>query len=151
MTGRILILVAAVLLTLSNASAKVVKGFTCKSAGQTAFVVDSIDFRADLTRFYGKIKGKPHFSDRIDRLTLKGAMSNTPCTSTDIDGIDMKRWYQFEDSGMIPVEIDFPPFTRYRGITTIAVSGPKGDSTWTIVSPQAAKSKRTINKKRARK
>ncbi len=151
MTSRILIIASALVLNLNSASARVVKGFACKSTGQTALVVDSIDFRSDLTRIYGKIKGKPHFSDRIDRLTLKGAMSDTPCQSTDIDGIDMKRWYQFEDSGMIPVEIDFPPFSRYKGATAIAVSGPKGASTWTIISPQAAKSKRTIKKKRTRK
>lgn len=61
-------------------------------------VIDSIDYRTDLTRIYGKLIGIPHTSNRIDE--IPGA--------TDIDGVDFKRWYQFEEDGKIPVEIDLP-------------------------------------------
>ena len=52
--------------------------------------------------------------------------------ATDIDGIDMKRWFQWEDDNAIYVEIDFPPM-KIQSEFTIMLSGPKGPSKWTII------------------
>ena len=73
--------------------------FSCTPTGK--ITVDSIDYRTDLTRFYGKVHGTPHTALRFDEVT----------GSTDIEGVDIERWFQFEDNGMINLEIDFMPFT----------------------------------------
>ena len=53
--------------------------------------------------------------------------------STDIDGVDMKRYFQWEDENYIEVEIDFPPMKKSRTMT-VSVVGPNGNSLWIIVN-----------------
>lgn len=99
------------------------------STGSIEFVADSIQFRPDVTRLYGKLKGKPHTANRIDEMTITyGKISQS---LSDIDGVDFKRYFQWEDDGLIPVEIDFPvhrPETKF----TIKLNGPRGESSWTV-------------------
>jgi len=52
------------------------------------------------------IVGIPHTSQRIDGIDL--VMGNKLVKATDIDGVDFERYFQFEDSGVQIVEIDFP-------------------------------------------
>ena len=78
-----------------------------ESTGYITFRVTSIDYRPDLTRVYGTLVGRPHTSERIDELTIM-TPGGKVISSTDIDGVDMKRWFQGEDDGAIEVEIDFP-------------------------------------------
>lgn len=102
-----LILSSAILAAISFClSAKVVKDYASASDNALSFSVDSIDYRSDLIRIYGKLIGKPHTSNRIDEVSLTG--KSVAVTSTDIDGVDFQRYFQWEDNGMIPVEIDFP-------------------------------------------
>lgn len=122
-----------------TAEGRTVKGYSSSSEGQIGFTVDSIDFRKDLTRVYGKITGTPHTSNRIDKMTIDGLMAPGGAVWTDIDGIDMNRWFQWEDSGMINVEIDFPPL-RDAGKGTVSLEGPKGPSTWQLTKPAVRKS-----------
>lgn len=89
-----------------STEAKVVKDYVSASDNTLSFQVDSIDYRSDLTRIYGKLIGKPHTSNRIDGVTFTGIGSAV--TATDIDGVDFQRYFQWEDDGQIPVEIDFP-------------------------------------------
>lgn len=129
-----IVLLAAVGCTVGTAAHRTVAyGYTVSvvEASPIGFEIDSIDFRSDLTRIYGKLIGTPHTSNRIDRLTLTAGAS-TPCTSTDIDGIDMKRWFQWEDSFRIPVEIDFPMLNPSVSDITIEADGPKGSSKWVV-------------------
>ncbi|MCC8038246.1 MAG: hypothetical protein LIP02_08975 [Bacteroidales bacterium] len=72
--------------------------------------IDSISQRADLTRVYCRIIGKPHTSDRIDAATLE--LKGGKVKATDIDGVDFKRYFQWEDDGVIVLEIDFPPIKK---------------------------------------
>lgn len=58
-------------------------------------------------RLYGTLNGRPHTSNRIDTLVMITA-DGKAVNANDIDGVDMKRWFQWEDSGTIDVEIDFP-------------------------------------------
>ncbi len=85
------------------------------------FKVDSIDYRKNLTRVYGSLTGRPHTSGRIDRVTLGGM------ECTDIDGIDLNRYYQWEDDGVILVEFDFPSMKPIRE-ADIQFSTPRGES-----------------------
>lgn len=69
-------------------------------------VIDSIAWREDLTRVYCRIIGRPHTSDRID-----GVEMNVPkrkYIADDIEGVDFKRYFQWEDEDAIELEIDFP-------------------------------------------
>lgn len=102
-----------------------------KSGGQIGFKIEKIDYRDDLTRVYGFLIGKPHTSGRIDEMIFV-ALTGEKLDATDIDGIDMKRWFQWEDDNAIYVEIDFPPM-KIQSEFTIMLSGPKGPSKWTII------------------
>ncbi len=112
------------------ADAKVVKGFNFskddESTGYITFVVESVDYRPDLTRIYGKLKGNPHTSERIDELIII-LPSGKQHALMDIDGVDLKRWFQWEDNGLIDVEIDFPVIKECDKFT-LKSSGPKGIS-----------------------
>lgn len=50
--------------------------------------------------------GIPHTSQRIDGVDL--VIGKKLVKATDIDGIDFERYFQFEDEGVITIEIDFP-------------------------------------------
>lgn len=102
------------------------------ASGPLGFAVTKIEFRPDLTRIYGRLIGCPHTSGRIDALSLSQPGGKT-MVSTDIDGVDMKRYFQWEDENFIEVEIDFPPMKKPRTMT-INVVGPNGNSRWIIVN-----------------
>lgn len=52
------------------------------------------------------VVGIPHTSQRIDSVDL--VMGSKIVKATDIDGVDFERYFQFEDQGVIMLEIDFP-------------------------------------------
>ncbi len=102
------------------------------ASGPLGFAVSKIEFRPDLTRIYGRLIGCPHTSGRIDALTVSLPGGKT-MASTDIDGVDMKRYFQWEDENYIEVEIDFPPMKKPQTMT-VSVVGPNGNSRWIIVN-----------------
>ena len=92
-------------------------------------VVDRMDYRSDLTRLYGRFVGRPHTSCRVDAVSLM--VGKRVYTATDIDGVDFKRWFQWEDDGEIPVEIDFPKMKRRKAFT-VTVDTPRGACVFNI-------------------
>lgn len=50
--------------------------------------------------------GIPHTSQRIDGIDLK--TGGQTIKATDIDGVDFERYFQFEDEGVIMIDVDFP-------------------------------------------
>lgn len=50
--------------------------------------------------------GIPHTSQRIDGVDL--VIGDQTIQANDIDGVDFKRYFQFEDEGVQTVDIDFP-------------------------------------------
>lgn len=94
-----------------------------------AVVVDSVDFRSDLTRVYGRLVGRPHTSGRVDTASLLSGKSSWD--ATDIDGIDFKRYFQWEDDGEISVEIDFPAMKPLK-TARLALMTARGKSVTTI-------------------
>lgn len=50
--------------------------------------------------------GIPHTSQRIDGIDL--VIGQKLVKAVDIDGIDFERYFQFEDSGVQTIEVDFP-------------------------------------------
>lgn len=50
--------------------------------------------------------GIPHTSQRIDGVDL--IIGQKLVKAVDIDGIDFERYFQFEDSGVQTIEVDFP-------------------------------------------
>lgn len=112
-------LLAAVLL----AQAKTEYNYKATAAEHLTLVVDSVDFRSDLTRIYGRFLGRPHTSQRVDALELD--VNGKKMRASDIDGVDFKRWFQWEDDGVIPVEIDFPSMSRFES-GTLRITTPRG-------------------------
>lgn len=111
---RIAIAVVAIAAASCGAQAKIVKNYKSHSDDVLTFQVDSIDFRKELTRVYGKVIGRPHTSHRIDGVTLN--INNQALVSDDIDGVDFKRYFQWEDDGFILLEIDFPATRPARNL-----------------------------------
>lgn len=110
------------------------------STGSLTLLADSVDFRSDLTRVYGRLSGRPHTSNRIDFISVRGS-EGAETESSDIDGVDMKRWFQWEDDGIIPVEIDFPAM-KPQTYMVITVQGPRGESIWKITNRTKKSKKR---------
>lgn len=50
--------------------------------------------------------GIPHTSQQINSVDL--VVGNTKVAANDIDGVDFERMFQFEDMGVVTVDIDFP-------------------------------------------
>ncbi|MDE6080439.1 MAG: hypothetical protein K2G35_10300 [Duncaniella sp.] len=90
--------------------------------GGESFSVDSIDFRKDLTRVYGRLTGRPHTSGRIDTVEMENR--GRKLVADDIDGVDFNRYYQYEDEGVILLEIDFPAMKPAEGAVLI-FTGPQ--------------------------
>lgn len=85
-----------------------------KSVGM-AVEIDSVDFRADLTRVHCRVIGSPHTGHRIDGVTLTAGESGSAVyPASDIEGVDFSRYFQWEDDGSIAVEIDFAPVPTGR-------------------------------------
>lgn len=114
MIKRIAIAVVVIAAAACGAQAKIVKNYKSHNDDVLTFQVDSIDFRKDLTRVYGKVIGRPHTSHRIDGVTLN--INNQSLVSDDIDGVDFKRYFQWEDDGFILLEIDFPATRPSRNL-----------------------------------
>lgn len=91
--------------------------------------MDSIVLTDEYTRLFGKLSGLPHTSCRIDEIELKGC-STESAVSNDIDGIDYRRWFQWEDDGTIPLEIDFPPSVILSDTFMIEAKTPRGMVQW---------------------
>ncbi len=64
-------------------------------------VANRMAYRSALTRLYGRRVGRPHTSCRVDAVSLRAGKG--VYTATDINGVDFKRWFQWEDDGEIPV------------------------------------------------
>lgn len=131
MRRGLIILSLTLIASAATLSAHDVRSCEARSNGQIAFIADSIDFRQNLTRLYGRLSGAPHTSGRIDQITVSGTTLKEPLSATDIDGVDFRRWFQWEEDGIIPVEIDFPamnPGTAY----IFQLQGPKGESQWEL-------------------
>lgn len=69
-------------------------------------VVDRIDNNNSdhVSRVSCTVLGVPHTSSRVDSVTavIGGRVSK----ATDIDGIDFGRYFQWEDEGAVPVDVD---------------------------------------------
>ena len=119
-------MVAAVVLM---AAGRDVRRCSASSTGNLTILADSIDFRSDLARLYGRLQGRPHTSDRIDRIYV--SVNGVETDASDIDGVDFKRWFQWEDDGLIPVEIDLPPM-KSGSVVRVYAAGPRGVTTWVV-------------------
>ena len=82
---------------------------TAAAPAPVGFTVTSLLHKSDdgLTRITGQLVSTPHTSCRIDSVTcLLG--SGQAIGATDIDGVDFRRYFQWEGEGVITLEIDIP-------------------------------------------
>lgn len=142
---RLALFLLVALVAVMPAGARMLRGCVSATDGEPEFVVDSIDCRKDLTRVYGRLKGRPHTSSRIDAIVMQtpGAILKE---CADIDGVDFNRWFQWEDDGQIAVELDFGPVKDARSGEMIFTT-PRGKTTvkWSTPAP-VRKSKKTERK-----
>lgn len=120
-----LIAIFAATLTQPGA-AKELTGLTTDSGAKPVLElrVDKVDFRSDLTRVYARLVGRPNTSQRIDGIKL--VAGGRTYSATDIDGVDFKRWFQWEAEGApIEIEIDFGPM-KPTGNFIIESATPRG-------------------------
>lgn len=59
----------------------------------------------------------PHTSSRIDSVTA--VINGRRVVASDIDGVDFKCYFQWEDNGVIPVEVDFPRHDKFMPTDTV--------------------------------
>lgn len=129
---------ALMLMTSIAINAKVLRNYSSQSDGKLTFTVDSIDYRSDLTRIYGKLRGRAHTSNRVDGVIYMGKTSSY--TSTDIEGVDFRRYFQWEDDECIPIELDFPKMEIESGAQLI-FNTPYGQSTTMVKVAKPGKHK----------
>lgn len=100
------------------------------SAGQTrrdlTVVVDSVMWRSDVTRVYCRALGQPHTSHRIDSVAMLLPSVVAPVMAADIDPIYFRRGFQWEDDGVILLEIDFKAMNPARRFT-LSFATPYGE------------------------
>lgn len=109
---RNLILAAIISLSCGVHSVALSPVSVVQSASHEASVKNArVGFRKDLTRVYCSFVARPHTAHRIDKVTLGGI------EAIDIDGVDMGRYFQTEESGRIDLEIDFPPMKPCSPVT----------------------------------
>lgn len=123
--GAIALLISAV--AFAAATAETVTGYDTECTGVLLGAIDSIDYRTDLTRVYGRLQGKPHTSGRIDGILMLSGKQRVPMT--DLDGVDKKRWFQWEDNSSISIEIDFGVIQQSDSIV-FNIDTPRGKSVW---------------------
>ena len=129
MMKRIIPLILLAVAAAVPARAGILKGYSTTGLEPFGVTVDSIDYRSSLTRVYCKIVARPHTSGRIDSVTL--VVNGRSYGATDIDGVDFRRYFQWEDDGVIPLEIDFPAMKPAKTMKLDIVT-PKGNGTFTI-------------------
>lgn len=105
------------------AQARTERHYRLTTAEHLTIMVDSIDYRSDLTRMYVRFIGVPHTSQKLSGITIE--LDGKKYVANDIDGVDFDRWFQWEDDGVIPVEIDFPVTPELKK-ATVVISTAKG-------------------------
>lgn len=123
------ILAAAAVLTFAGLSAQVPMGMQMPKKNPLHASVDKIDNsnRDGVTRISCTLLGNPHTSQRVDSCTL--VVKGEAFGSLDIDGVDFKRYFQWEDDGQIPVEVDFPRQMKFNPEDKIVFHTVGGDYT----------------------
>ena len=77
------------------------------------------------------IIGVSYTSSRIDSAKIFTSDGSVYLAS-DIDGVDFHRYFQWEDNGIIPVEIDFPRNENYNKTDTLVVYTVYGEYRTTL-------------------
>lgn len=117
-TGKIRRKIAAATAAVAVLSGAAATSALVPNSQQFDFTVTDVVVKTDdnLARVCGNLVGMPHTSARIDSISLRGA-KGIAIAADDIDGVDFERYFQWEDDGIIPLEIDFPGVNVYNKLT----------------------------------
>lgn len=80
--------------------------------------------RDGVTRIAVDLQGLPNTSSRIDDVVLQHG--TVKVHAVDIDGVDFNRYFQWDDEGLIPVEIDFPKQRSFSPGDSLHFITPEG-------------------------
>lgn len=92
-------------------------GAEAQAKHSLSVATDTVEWRSDVTRVHCRLKGIPHTSHRVDSVAMTAGSKRF--VATDIDPIYFTRSFQWEDDGVIPVEIDFAPMKARKQFTLI--------------------------------
>ena len=121
---RIIALIITAVAMGNTVSAKIERGYECHTTENGLMLhIDSIDYRKEVTRVFGRLLGQPHTSNRVDAVKLDGIHC------CDMEGVDFNRYFQWEDDRQIAVELDFPPTKKPYASGNIQIMTPRGEST----------------------
>ena len=109
--------IAFLVIAVFAAQARTERNYRLSAAQHLTLTIDSISYRTGLTRVYGKFVGTPHTSQKLHGITIE--LKGKSYEANDIDGVDFDRWFQWEDDGIIPVEIDFPRMPSLNNATMV--------------------------------
>lgn len=124
-------------------SGKMTRSYESATDGTPVMIVDSIDYRKELTRVYGRLAGAPNTNSRVDMVSVTAGGKVQECT--DIDGVDFNRYFQWEESGEIAIELDFSPMApTNEGVLTIKT--PQGESVTKFTLTSGVKGKKARGK-----
>lgn len=126
------------LLTLSVSPASVAQTIKCAPISQKE-AKHKIDIHpvaldnsngSEVTRITFDLVSSPHTSARID--SISATINGEIVKAIDIDGVDFKRYFQWEDDGIIRIEVDFPYRNKFTGTDKIVFHTVYGDYTTTV-------------------
>lgn len=106
---------------------KTVPVVTQSSPAPMVLTVDSVMYRKDVCRLYGRLSGRPNTSGCIDSLTVVDRDKRYPALDT--DGFDLTHRFVWEDEGEFAIEVDFGPGRPSRELV-IEVVAPGGKYSW---------------------
>ncbi|MDE7154507.1 MAG: hypothetical protein K2O00_08745 [Muribaculaceae bacterium] len=113
---KILSLLVAAMMLMLNLSCSAQTAVTKRQPHPVTIDVLAIsnDNSDGVTRMTVRLTSLPNTSSRVDSVTLV-APGGSRFLATDIDGIDFKRYFQWEDDGKVTVDVDFPRQTKTDG------------------------------------
>ncbi len=124
-TMLILLMAFAPVLTTAQApltATKYVKSTHPVNAQATA--VDNTN-NQDATRITVSLVSQPNTSSRIDSVHLNNGKA--VLAAVDIDGVDFGRYFQWEEDGVINVDVDFPRQKKFVKNATVVFHTVHGD------------------------
>ncbi len=122
---------SAAICILFTINAEIIRTPAFKARNTPIIQIDSIDSRNDLCRFHITLHHRPNAILQIDSLILTEPQKKKIWIPTDIDGIYFGRSFQFPDSGVISVEIDYPPIPS--SVTNVDLAEMKKEVPFKII------------------
>lgn len=139
---KIITLLMAFAPTVSVAQTPLTATKYVKSTHPVKTVVKAVDNKnnQNTTRITVSLISQPNTSSRIDSVYFVNG--NEQLRAVDIDGVDFGRYFQWEEDGMISVDVDFPRRNKFVRDAVVVFHTVHGDVTAPLAPVFKSKVKR---------